>query len=74
MTVRQAAERPVTRPWDPPGLPPRTEAQRCANHSHCAYRDDDPERCPWCHRPWSMPSVGCRTTKAGLHPPDPQAR
>lgn len=45
MTVRQ----PWDYPWDPPGLPFRFEAQRCANHSHCAFRDDDPTRCPWCH-------------------------
>lgn len=37
-------------PWDPPGLPPRTKADRCARHRKlCAYRDDDPTRCPACH-------------------------
>ena len=30
----------VSRTWPNP---------RCANHQHCAYRDDDPERCPQCH-------------------------
>jgi hypothetical protein len=23
--------------------------ERCANHSHCAYRDDDPAYCWRCH-------------------------
>jgi protein-arginine kinase activator protein McsA len=46
MTTRQ----PWERPWDPPGLPFRADDQRCANHqSQCAFRDDDPTRCPWCH-------------------------
>lgn len=36
-------------PWDTPRLPPRTMAERCARHKHCAYRDDDPARCPLCH-------------------------
>lgn len=46
---------PVTRPWDPPGLPPRTDTQRCAyHHDQCAYRDDDPTRCPRCHRDWDL--------------------
>ena len=36
-------------PWDTPGLSPRTMAERCARHKHCAYRDDDPARCPLCH-------------------------
>ena len=36
-------------PWDTPGLPPRTMSERCARHKHCAYRDDDPARCPLCH-------------------------
>ena len=35
--------------WDTPGLPPRTMDERCARHKHCAYRDDDPARCPICH-------------------------
>jgi hypothetical protein len=35
--------------WDTPGLPPRRPHERCANHGHCAYRDDDPYRCPTCH-------------------------
>lgn len=49
------------KPWDTPGLEPRHDEQRCANHyGMCAYRDDDPERCEWCHRPWSMTSFKCR--------------
>jgi hypothetical protein len=32
-----------------PDLPPRTMAERCARHKHCAYRDDDPDRYPLCH-------------------------
>jgi len=36
-------------PWDTPGLPPRSMDERCARHDHCAYRDDDPARCPICH-------------------------
>jgi hypothetical protein len=39
---------PVT-PWDTAGLPPRTMGERCSRHKHCAYRDDDPARCPLCH-------------------------
>lgn len=47
--------------WDTPGLEPRHDEQRCANHhGMCAYRDDDPERCPLCHRPWAMTSPACR--------------
>lgn len=38
-----------TLPWDQSGAPPRTAKDRCATHSHCAYRDDDPTRCPTCH-------------------------
>jgi hypothetical protein len=38
-----------TYPWDPPGLAPRTPDERCARHKYCAYRDDDPNRCPVCH-------------------------
>jgi len=41
--------------WDPPGLPPRAENERCARHKGmCAYRDDDPTRCPVCHRSWAV--------------------
>lgn len=36
-------------PWDSPGLPPRPKDERCSRHTHCAYRDDDPGRCPNCH-------------------------
>lgn len=36
-------------PWDTFGLPPRRMGERCAHHNHCAYRDDDPARCPRCH-------------------------
>lgn len=36
-------------PWDTPGLPPRAKADRCGVHTHCAYRSDDPARCPQCH-------------------------
>lgn len=43
------SEQPNIRRWDPPGLPPRTREERCARHRHCAYRDDDPVRCPLCH-------------------------
>lgn len=65
------------KPWDPPGLAPRTESQRCANHSSCAYRDDDPNRCPHCHRLWTQPSIGCRDSFENqhgrrLHPKQPQ--
>jgi hypothetical protein len=49
MTNWTQADYPVA-PWDTPGLPPRRMDERCANHSHCAYRDDDPNRCPVCHR------------------------
>jgi hypothetical protein len=36
--------------WDTPGLPPRRLKERCAHHHGlCAYRDDDPYRCPTCH-------------------------
>lgn len=40
-----------SRPWDTPGLPPR--AKRCRYHAQCAFRDDDPSRCPVCHRTWT---------------------
>jgi len=44
----------MTRPWDTPGLPARTEDRRCVHHrGQCAYRDDDPNRCPTCHRTWA---------------------
>jgi hypothetical protein len=36
-------------PWDQPDAPRRTPEARCATHSHCAYRDDDPNRCSICH-------------------------
>lgn len=26
----------------------------CRWHAKCAYRDDDPDRCPWCHVLWSI--------------------
>lgn len=68
--------------WDPPGLEPRDDKERCANHSQCAYRDDDPTRCPHCHRRWELPSMGCRCGSDAakpindygrLHPPTPAA-
>ena len=43
------ARQPWEKPWDTPGLRFRTDEQRCANHENCAFRDDDPARCPWCH-------------------------
>lgn len=45
---------PVTELWDTPGLPPRSRAERCSRHGACAYRDDDPARCPICHRSWQV--------------------
>ena len=39
----------TARPWDTPGLPPRSEDERCGRHKWCAYRDDDPAYCPLCH-------------------------
>lgn len=42
----------VVRDWDSPGLPPRAQDERCARHDGCAYRDDDPAYCPYCHRSW----------------------
>jgi hypothetical protein len=59
MTHWTETEYPVA-PWDTPGLPPRRLRERCANHTGCAYRDDDPARCEWCHRRWDLPSAGCR--------------
>ena len=39
-----------TKPWDSPGLPSRSNDERCRWHDgHCAYRDDDPARCTLCH-------------------------
>jgi len=49
MTLWTQTRYPVA-PWDTPGLPPRRLHQRCATHAQCAYRDDDPNRCPRCHR------------------------
>jgi hypothetical protein len=44
----------TTRPWDSPGLPPRAGGDYCVNHGNsCAFRDDDPTRCPWCHCRWT---------------------
>lgn len=55
MTNWTDQENPVA-PWDTPGLPPRRLDQRCSRHSgHCAYRDDDPNRCPQCHRATTKP-------------------
>jgi hypothetical protein len=55
MTNWTQAEKPIA-PWDSPGLPPRRMSERCAHHTHCAYRDDDPNRCPICHR---LTALGC---------------
>src|SRR5262245_16445263 len=42
------------RRWDPPGLEPVPDDQRCPWHyGLCAYRADDPARCPWCHSTWA---------------------
>lgn len=54
--------------WDSKGLPPIPVTERCATHARpgrdpaCAYRSDDPERCPRCH----MPHEKCGGTHA-LH-------
>ena len=64
MTNWTETDYPVA-PWDTPGLPPRRMGERCAHHSHCAYRDDDPARCPVCHRrrkPSDTPG-GCNHTR-----------
>jgi hypothetical protein len=46
---------PWRRPWDPPRLAPVPDAERCPHHRGlCAYRADDPARCPRCHRSWSV--------------------
>jgi hypothetical protein len=48
--VTNWAQECIPRPWwDTPGLPPRRLHERCRYHGHCAYRDDDPYRCPGCH-------------------------
>lgn len=54
--------------WDTPGLPPRRTNERCANHHGiCAYRDDDPYRCPRCH---TIPErCTCRNGSKGDHQP-----
>lgn len=44
---------PRRRPWDPPDLDPVPDQDRCHWHSgNCAYREDDPARCPFCHGSW----------------------
>lgn len=49
------ATKSTVRRWDPPGLAPREKDDRCALHKGgCAYRDDDPDRCPKCHRSWRV--------------------
>lgn len=46
----QEASQHEPRPWDTPGLPARAQEDRCRWHDgHCAYRDDDPNRCTLCH-------------------------
>jgi hypothetical protein len=70
----------TVRIWDTLGLPPRTEAQRCARHrGMCAYRDDDPARCTICHRAWPKiatddPAVGGGTPEVHVawHAPRPK--
>jgi hypothetical protein len=54
MTGRVEAP-PHARRWDTPGLPPRDDRDRCPHHyGLCAYRADDPARCPTCHATWSV--------------------
>lgn len=54
--------------WDAPGLPPRAKAERCANHRGlCAFRDDDPLRCPRCHALWTH----IERRKAPTYKPEP---
>lgn len=59
----------AAKPWDTPGLPPRAPNERCQAHRQgragktgvnvlCQYRDDDPARCPICHRRYGLPN-GC---------------
>ena len=62
----------VTKPWDSPGLPPRRESERCAHHAHCAYRDDDPARCPRCHATWIK--IEYNASKGYEHPCDKPSR
>lgn len=33
---------------------PRKNDKPCRVHRYCAYRDDDPTRCPWCHASWAL--------------------
>lgn len=50
-------EHDTPKPWDPPGLPPKTP--RCRWHNGlCAYRDDDPTRCTLCHANQSCTCTG----------------
>ena len=79
MTNWTQAEHPVA-PWDTPGLPPRRMAERCPAHpcdtrppypGGCAYRDDDPNRCPSCHRTLTVDE---QKTTPRCHPSTPTAK
>ena len=51
MVASYAQECVPVAPWDTPGLPARSVADRCSqHHGLCAYRDDDPVRCRMCHK------------------------
>ena len=60
---------PSTAPWDTPGLPDRHPDERCRWHSGlCAYRDDDPARCPLCHAAIATGNCTCVPGHATLSP------
>ena len=46
-------------------MPPRAPHERCRHHRGlCAFRDDDPAYCPFCHRTWFV-IVGCDCGRCG---------
>lgn len=54
--------------WDTPGLPPRKLKDRCRHHRNlCAYRDDDPHRCPRCHTIPERCTCATRTNRNPNH-------
>ena len=65
--------------WDPPGLPPRSFPERCKwhppvrNEGGCAFRDDDPTRCEFCHIPleYHTGDKVCNSSKQGYFAADP---
>lgn len=66
--VQAQDERAFQEACDRLGLVPRKDGQRCRAHRACAFSDDDPDRCPWCHSRWaSIRSSGGHTCTEEEH-------